>query len=63
MVENPYKLEGDDDERLEDLGPELAKMGRILDKEITKSLSKALVPLQNKINELKTFKKWYFTHK
>ena len=54
-VENPYKLEmdGDEDETLDDLGPELAKMGRILAREITKSLSKALIPLQKEINELK----------
>ena len=54
-VENPYELEmdGDEDETLDDLGPELAKMGRILAREITKSLSKALVPLQKEINELK----------
>ena len=54
-VENPYESEvdGDDDETLDDLGPELAKMGRILAREITKSLSKALIPLQKEINELK----------
>ena len=54
-VENPYKLEmdGDEDETLDDLGPELAKMGRILAREITKSLSKAFIPLQKEINELK----------
>ena len=52
-VTNPYEDEMDTDETLEDLGPELAKMGRILAREITKSLSAALVPLQNEINELK----------
>ena len=54
-VENPYETEmnGDEDETLDDLGPELAKMGRILAREITKSLSKALIPLQREINELK----------
>ena len=54
-VENPYELEmdGDEDETLDDLCPELAKMGRILAREITKSLSKALIPLQKEINELK----------
>ena len=41
-------------ETLDDLGPELAKMGRILAREITKLLSKALIPLQNEINDLKT---------
>ena len=46
----------DNDETLEDLGPELAKMGRILAREITKSLSAALVPLQNELNELKSLK-------
>ena len=54
-VENPYEAEmdGDEDETLEDLCPELAKMGRILAREITKSLSKALILLQREINELK----------
>ena len=54
-VENPYEseMDGDEDETLDDLGPELAKMGRILAREITKSLSKALIPLQKEINELK----------
>ena len=54
-VENPYEVEmdGDDGETLEDLSPEFAKMGRILAREITKSLSKALIPLQREINELK----------
>ena len=56
VVENPYEIECDDDETLEDLGPELAKMGRILAREITKSLSNALVPLQNEINDLKSLK-------
>ena len=55
-VINPYEDEMDTDETLEDLGPELAKMGRILTREITKSLSAALVPLQNEINELKSLK-------
>ena len=41
-------------ETLDDLGPELAKMGRILAREITKSFSKALISLQNEINDLKT---------
>ena len=45
--------EEDEGESLDDLGPELAKLGRILAKEITKSLSKALIPLQHEINELK----------
>ena len=40
------------DETLDDLGPELAKMGRILAKEITKLLSNALIPLQNDIIQL-----------
>ena len=54
-VENLYEAEmdGDEDETLEDLCPELAKMGRILAREITKSLSKALILLQREINELK----------
>ena len=39
-------------ESLDDLGPELAKMGRILAQEITKSLSNALIPLQNDIIQL-----------
>ena len=56
VVTNPYEDEMDNDETLEDLGPELAKMGRILAREITKSLSAALVPLQNEINELKLLK-------
>ena len=56
VVTNPYEDEMDNDETLEDLGPELAKMGRILAREITKSLSAALVPLQNEINELKSLK-------
>ena len=55
-VINPYEDKMDTDETLEDLGPELAKMGRILAREITKSLSAALVPLQNEINELKSLK-------
>ena len=55
-VTNQYEDEMDTDETLEDLGPELAKMGRILAREITKSLSAALVPLQNEINELKSLK-------
>ena len=54
-VSNPFKMEDEEDEGefLDDLGPELAKMGRILTREITKSLSKALIPLQQEINELK----------
>ena len=52
-VINPYDDEMDTDETLEDLG---AKMGRILTKEITKSLFAALVPLQNEINESKSLK-------
>ena len=56
VVTNPYDDEMDIEETLEDLGPELAKMGRILAREITKSLSAALVPLQNEINELKSIK-------
>ena len=56
LVPNPYENEMESDETLEDLGPELAKMGRILAREITKSLSAALVPLQNEINELKSLK-------
>ena len=54
VVENPYETGGGEDEKLEDLGPELAKMGRILAREIIRSLSNALIPLQNEINELKT---------
>ena len=53
-VENPFETDDDEGESLDDLGPELAKMGRILAREITKSLSKALIPLQNEINDLKT---------
>ena len=46
IVENPMEVEGmETDKSLDDLGPELAKMGRILAKEITKSLSNALIPL------------------
>ena len=56
VVTNPYDDEIDNDETLEYLGPELAKMGRILAREITKSLSAALVPLQNELNELKSLK-------
>ena len=53
IVENPMEMEGmETDESLDDLGPELAKMGRILAKEITKSLSNALIPLQNDIIQL-----------
>ena len=40
-------------ETLDNLGPELAKMGRILAREITKSLSNALIPLQNDIIQLR----------
>ena len=54
VVENPYEIGCDDAETLEDLGPELAKMGRILAREITKSLSNALIPLQNEIHNLKS---------
>ena len=55
-VNNPFETDDceDDGECLDDLEPELAKMGRILAREITKSLSKALIPLQNEINDLKT---------
>ena len=55
-VTNPFETEDveNEGETLDDLGPELAKMGRILAREITKSLSKALIPLQNEINDLKT---------
>ena len=55
-VTNPFETEDSENEgkTLDDLGPELAKMGRILAREITKSLSRALIPLQNKINNLKT---------
>ena len=55
-VTNPFETEEveAEGETLDDLGPELAKMGRILAREITKSLSKALIPLQNEINDLKT---------
>ena len=54
-VTNPFETEDveNEGETLDDLGPELAKMGRILAREITKSLSKALIPLQNEINNLK----------
>ena len=56
QVENPFETDDCDDEgeSLDDLGPELAKMGRILAREITKSLSRALIPLQNEINDIKT---------
>ena len=50
-VTNPFQI--DDIETLNDLSPELAKMGRILVREITESLFTALIPLQNEINELK----------
>ena len=55
-VTNPFEMEDieEEGETLDDLGPELAKMGRILAREITKLLSKALIPLQNEINDLKT---------
>ena len=55
-VANPFETEDSENEgeTLDDLGPELAKMGRILAREITKSLSRALIPLQNEINDLKT---------
>ena len=53
IIENPMEVEGmKTDESLDDLGPELAKLGRILAKEITKSLSNALIPLQNDIIQL-----------
>ena len=44
-VTNPFETEKveDEGETLDDLGPELAKMGRILAREITKLLSKALM--------------------
>ena len=53
-VTNQFETEDVEDqgETLDDLGPELAKMGRILAREITKLLSKALIPLQNEINDL-----------
>ena len=54
IMGNPFESECDEDEKLDDLGPELVKMGRILAREITKSLSKALICLQNEINELKS---------
>ena len=55
-VANLFEIEDSENEgeTLDDLGPELAKMGRILAREITKSLSRALIPLQNEINNLKT---------
>ena len=54
IVENPMEVEGmETNKSLDDLGPELAKMGRILAKEITKSLSNALIPLQNDIIQLR----------
>ena len=54
IVENPMEVDGmEADETLDDLGPELAKMGRILAKKITKSLSNALIPLQNDIIQLR----------
>ena len=56
LVENPFETEYDENEKLEDLGPDLAKMGRGLAREITRSLSKALIPLQQEPNELKTMK-------
>ena len=53
VVDNPMEIDGDEtSETLDDLGPELAKMGRILAKEITKLLSNALIPLQNDIMQL-----------
>ena len=56
IVTNPFETEDLENEgkTLDDLRPELAKMGRILAREITKSLSRALIPLQNEINDLKT---------
>ena len=55
IVTNPFETEDveNEGETLDDLGPELAQMGRILAREITKLLSKALIPLQNEINDLK----------
>ena len=56
IVTNPFETEDSENEgeTLDDLGLELAKMGRILAREITKPLSRALIPLQNEINNLKT---------
>ena len=56
IVTNPFETEDSENEgeTLDDLGPELAKMGRILARKIIKSLSRALIPLQNEINDLKT---------
>ena len=53
-VENPYEVEtdGDDGETLEDLCPEFAKMGRILAREIAKSLSKALITFIHSLSHL-----------
>ena len=56
LIENPFATEYDENEKLEDLGLDLAKMRRILAREITRSLSKALIPLQQELNELKTFR-------
>ena len=55
-ITNPFQAEEneDDSETLDDLGPELANMGRILAREITKSLSKAQILLENEINDLNT---------
>ena len=53
IVENPMETDVEINETLDDLGPELAKMGRILAREITKSLSNALIPLQNDIIQLR----------
>ena len=53
IIENPMEVDRmEADKTLDDLGPELAKMGRILAKEINKSLSNALIPLQNDIIQL-----------
>ena len=56
ILTNPFQGNEDEDysETLDNLGPKLAKMGRLLAREINKLLSKALVPLQNDINDLKT---------
>ena len=54
MVENSMDVDGEEiTKTLDDLGPELAKMWRILANEITKSLSRALIPLQNDITQLR----------
>ena len=54
VIENPMEVNGfETNETLDDLGPELSKMGRILAKVITKLLSNALIPLQNDIVQLR----------